>query len=396
MERRIEWGKIRNDLGLTPEFVAAQLRTDLGTINQIEIGGEEPEVGFAEELAALYGIPSSLENDLAEAVTENHQKTLQVLFKSRPGGPQLTERDRAAMARVAAAAAEFTTLERRLNRPDRHQQLGLDYQTDRDYSGWPVGKRLAEKVRMKLGNSDAPVRNLLDLLWAKFGILVVPCELSGQIAAFSFADSFRGPTIVYNPHRSHENIWVLRFTLAHELCHLLFDRGENEPLGWYTSFDDMELETTGDPREVRANAFAIHFLMPSAALTRTLQNPRTGDRPEQTIRELMEQFGLNFKAMRLQLKNFDWLESADYRELPRIAPEPNEEWYTEMPPDKDYFPVPSIPIERRGLFAREIVRAWCDGRIDRGFLREILRAAPGESFEQLPGVYDLQAPSEVA
>jgi Zn-dependent peptidase ImmA (M78 family) len=228
------------------------------------------------------------------------------------------------------------------------------------------------------------------------GILVLPCELSGAIAAFSFADSFRGPTIVYNPHHMHENIWVLRFTIAHELCHLLFDRAEHEPLGRYTAFDDMELETTGDPREVRANAFAVHFLMPYAALSKALLAEGAGDRPEATIRGLMERFGLHFKAMRLHLKNFGWLDAEAVRQLRGVSTEPTEAWFNDIPPDKDFFPVSSIPIERRGILAREVVRAWCEGSIDLGFLREILRAAPGEPFESLPEVYGLQAPSEAA
>jgi Zn-dependent peptidase ImmA (M78 family) len=103
---------------------------------------------------------------------------------------------------------------------------------------------------------------------------------------------------------------VRRFTLAHELCHLIVDRDEGR---------DVALASTEDwaPPDVerRANAFAAMFLMPRAAVQRVVAQ---ANEPPETLA------GAAFVAQRLQvpvqtavhhLKNLDYLDPNTHDEL---------------------------------------------------------------------------------
>ena len=100
----------------------------------------------------------------------------------------------------------------------------------------------------------------------ELGIRCTDLELSDkEIRGVSMAGEDHCPGIVVNTlHYRNEHPFGRRFTLAHELCHVLFDREEGRRL--------VVASGPWAPRgiEQRANAFAAMLLMPPSLIERAV------------------------------------------------------------------------------------------------------------------------------
>jgi hypothetical protein len=188
-------------------------------------------------------------------------------------------------------------------------------------------------------------------------------------AGLTFADAVRGPTIVLNTVGKNANPAVRRFSLAHELCHVLFDRVRSEPLAILSGY----LTEVGLERERRANAFAVRLLCPESVL-RSLD----ADRPLDSVRQLLE-YGLHYAAIRLDLRVEAGIE------VPLIMPpgqlsgmEPELE-RAEAPIGVDSFPLKDAPPERRTLVAEAAARAYASGLIVRDELADYIGVTPADN-----------------
>lgn len=106
-----------------------------------------------------------------------------------------------------------------------------------------------------------------------------------------------GPGVIVNINgvrAHHEN--GRRFTLAHELCHLLFDRFSGEKF----SVDFIGSFQKNDRYEKRANAFAAEFLVPSLAAVLCLG--RTGS-VDDTVSLLTQQYHVGPMPVLQHLRN---------------------------------------------------------------------------------------------
>jgi Zn-dependent peptidase ImmA (M78 family)/transcriptional regulator with XRE-family HTH domain len=116
--------------------------------------------------------------------------------------------------------------------------LGLD-----DYGGDPVN--VARAVRAFWSLPDGPIKNLTSLVESA-GVIVIPCEFETRaMDATSLRLAEMPPVIFMNKHVPGDR-W--RFTLAHELAHLVMHDVPN-----------VEMEDEAD-------AFAAEFLTPQAEL----------------------------------------------------------------------------------------------------------------------------------
>jgi Zn-dependent peptidase ImmA (M78 family) len=121
---------------------------------------------------------------------------------------------------------------------------------------WDHGWVLAEEVLEEL----KPTGQWIDIqgLLKKLKIPVIDLELEdSSIRGVSIAGRHHQYTICINPtYRDGDANEVRRFTLAHELCHLLFDQGKDKKVAVASG--------PWAPRDIerRANAFAAMFLMP--------------------------------------------------------------------------------------------------------------------------------------
>ncbi|MBI5162750.1 MAG: ImmA/IrrE family metallo-endopeptidase [Magnetospirillum sp.] len=141
-----------------------------------------------------------------------------------------------------------------------------------DRSPWDEGYRLATYF---LEDADAlPKGNHLDLdaLLAGLEVKVDEERLDGDgPRGVALAGEKIQPTILINTdHSANRYSPGRRFTIGHELCHLLHDRNRAKRV--------THTSTPWAPQEIeqRANAFAAMLLMPAELIRRTMSEP--GDR----------------------------------------------------------------------------------------------------------------------
>lgn len=113
------------------------------------------------------------------------------------------------------------------------------------------------------------------------------------------------PRIFLNSHHPrHNSELAKRFSLAHELCHLLYDRGYSKRLA-IASGDWAPIDV-----EKRANAFAAMFLMP-ATLIQSYVKRNGSISTWSDIRSFAEQLQVSARAAFAHLENLNVLKPSD-------------------------------------------------------------------------------------
>ena len=209
--------------------------------------------------------------------------------------PKVEEEDLLALAKLQIAAYE----------PGRDlvEIDGLAEPTETDRWPWEQGYQLAEALMASLGSTLVPID--LEELCCRLGVQVQSVELSDpEIRGVAFVGADQRPTIAVNTtHQANTHLFGQRFTLAHELCHLLYDRDRARALalasGPWTSADI----------EKRANAFAAMLLIPTPAVRAWVaQHGPLEDRD--AVRKLAEELQVGFQATLRHLTNLDFLSPA--------------------------------------------------------------------------------------
>ena len=106
-----------------------------------------------------------------------------------------------------------------------------------------------------------------------------------------------------------------RFTLAHELCHLLFDRERGRPLAVASG--------PWVPRaiEQRANAFAAMLLVPTSLLKRTLARLTVAVATKEAVDEVAERLRAGRLAVLNHLTSLGFVDDMDRQRLEdRVSP----------------------------------------------------------------------------
>jgi len=155
------------------------------------------------------------------------------------------------------------------------------------------GRAAAEQVRAALGLGSGPIADLVEaaehLTGADVGTLPLPSGVAGICAT----DPARATSVVLV--NSTDVAERQRFTLAHELGHLLF--------GDKTHVDAIDDDRS--PREVLCDEFARHLLIPEEGVRAWLgHTAKTGGKPrvdERIMALLARHFGASPEATRIQL-----------------------------------------------------------------------------------------------
>ncbi len=128
-----------------------------------------------------------------------------------------------------------------------------------DERAWKQGYQLAESCLEAIDGDivrklPVPVENLLD----HFGISVETIVLHDQsVRAVALAGPKHRPAVLVNDNVAYRSVQTRRFTLAHELCHILHDRNYGATLALASGpWAPVDVEK-------RANAFAAMLLMPT-------------------------------------------------------------------------------------------------------------------------------------
>ncbi len=194
--------------------------------------------------------------------------------------------------------------------PDPQRTRLFDFAGDRPVdasheSAWQQGYQLAEDMSEEfLGPDDGwmDVRGVLDQL----GVAVDYVELEDpNVRAVALIGRAHEPWIAVNrnfPANSAPE--ALRFTLAHELCHLLFDRSYGSALAIASGkWAPVEVEQ-------RADAFAAMFLMPRPLVQRAVARMTDPIATLGGVVHVASTLRTSVKATIFHLKNLDYYDGA--------------------------------------------------------------------------------------
>jgi len=266
--------RAREACGMTQEDVGRQLEVSRSTVAQMELGNRAVTGIELSHLAYLFGkdVRSFLSGEASAG-----EDPLVVLFRLHP--ELSNEQDVLEALRCSVALGrELTNLERLLG-VDRDLVRVAAYPLARPQTKWEAiqqGERIAVEERRRLGLGLAPLPNVAALLEAQ-GVRTARVTLPDDISGLTLVEPEIGFLVVAN--REH-HILRRRFSLAHEYCHLLVDRDQRGLVSRAQDRDEF--------LEVRANAFAAGFLMPTDAVRQFSQTLGKGH-PSRTEAEVFDE-----------------------------------------------------------------------------------------------------------
>jgi Zn-dependent peptidase ImmA (M78 family)/transcriptional regulator with XRE-family HTH domain len=180
----------------------------------------------------------------------------------------------------------------------RQATAGLELDLPASGSPGERGEAAAKWVRDALCLGIAPIADLVEIVERLAGVDVGTAPLPQGVSGICATDPQRETTIVLI--NSDDVAERQRFTLAHELGHLVFGDG--------THVDEADGQRT--PREITCDEFARHLLIPQDGI-RTWLSPPGGSREsqadERTMALLSRHFGTSPEVTRIQLRLMDLL-----------------------------------------------------------------------------------------
>lgn len=172
------------------------------------------------------------------------------------------------------------------------------------------GLERALEIREALGlPPDAPLTGKHDLeatVLTGLGIRIEQIHLDDtNVDGIAIAGPGRAPVIAINKTSPRAATrWGRRMTLAHELCHLLFDMDDEGLVGLVSNpWADAALER-------RANAFAVMLLAPEHAIRTVLAREEAEGWTRSDLEAVMVHLGVGATALTWQLQNLGWIDAA--------------------------------------------------------------------------------------
>jgi hypothetical protein len=227
-----------------------------------------------------------------------------------------------------------------------------------------------------------------DLVEGSFRIPVLQSDLPNWVAGAT-VDTLGVRGILLNASGQNENVWVRRATLAHELCHFLFDPEDVLTSVRVDSYSDSESDPENplgvDFAEQRANAFAVAFLAPPDEVRRIVPGAITVE----GVERVMSTFGIGRVAAHYHVWNANY---RNYDPLPinSVHITPTDEQTAAENLSLDYFRPSSTPLMRRGRFAYLVAAAVNSGTISDDTAAQYLSCSVDELRENIDFLLQLQ------
>lgn len=362
-------------------------------------------MGFtSEELAARVGAtdavlsaasadPAAMDSELAGRIEASLGLSLDALIDgvARPsplsallkGNAQALSADaRFTIAEAVSVAREVQGLRALLGAPTGLGRVE-EFTANADYAHPSGGQasRLAERVRARLQVPKGRV-DLGAHLLEPLGVLMLWAPLPAAIDALAIAQADTGAVIVANPHGAHmQTAPGRRMAVAHELCHLLFDRPKMERFGKACVMEpaDGEPGMWSGPRgaevdlfdriERRARAFAPALLAPPSTLHEVWSSGGAGSDSER-LHRVCAHFGLSASAASMHLANAKVIAHSEALRLasqlsPKLADGADELG----PPSAPL----GVPLLRAGLLLSLAERAFGAGLVSRRWAEEVVQ-----------------------
>lgn len=173
------------------------------------------------------------------------------------------------------------------------------------------GREKAEAIRYQHRFGLSPIRDLFGFIERSFPELLVgryPMADGPDGALVREGNRWLGVVNTYDRLLIRQ-----RFTACHELAHFLFDRF-GDPL-----LIDQDLWGP-DPRETRANAFAVHLILPGEALLAKVRDPKFDLNDENDLVLLSMEYGLSLSSLSFHLMNICGISKAKREWISTIEP----------------------------------------------------------------------------
>ena len=226
----------RESRGLTQSELASRVGVKQGTISKIENGSLEPPADLVEKFASALGYPARLFSHPIEP------RNLPVTFYRKRKSLSAT-----ATKRIEAALnlrrLHLITLLRAVDVPENRVPS-----VDLSEHCYASAREVARELRVRWHVPRGPIQNLTNLL-ESIGILVVRCDFGSSlvdgISIYEKRDHL--PPVIFVSQSLPTD--RMRFTLAHELAHIVLHHHMTLP---------------PDEAEEEADALASEFLMPAS------------------------------------------------------------------------------------------------------------------------------------
>lgn len=327
-----------------------------------------------EELALQTGVTRQSINNYENAKTLPDSKTLSALARALgvtlddllrlPGSATLhnfrfrahTDFDKNPQfaATVLRLLEDYTALEQAVGMPPYAPESTPCHQLEGNE------KRIAEianQFRHRLGLGDAPIPNLFEAV-EEIGLKVLRVHF--PIPGFfglSACSADRGAFVLVNTH--NQSIERQIFTLAHEIGHLIFHRGEYQ--------DTLMEEGTKEEekaREAVADRFASYLLVSQDALDRALT-------VFSDLTKLKAHFRVSYTMMLVRLERMGKLKYNDA--LAKIRQEYKRRTGESLPKDMELEPVlPAEDFPMNQRFTRQVLQALKLGEVSELKAAELL------------------------
>lgn len=258
----------RENAGLTQQEVAEEVGLTRLAVVRIEAGKRAVNSLELAEMARLYG--RGIAEFLEEGVFE--EDPLVALFRAAPGYAEDPKLKRE-LLRCVELCREAANLERLLGLPPSSAFL-VSYGLKSLSSRWDAinqGRYLANQERNRLDLGTSPVWEMAEIT-ARQGVRVTEYEMPDAVSGLFFHSVDTGFAIVINRRHSRSR---RSFSYAHEYCHLLADRDRFGGISHAGNRSELA--------EVRANAFAAHFLMPESGVRSFLKAVGKGEGTRQNL-----------------------------------------------------------------------------------------------------------------
>lgn len=249
--RRIK--RVREELGVATEALAEACGTLPSTITSLEAGTLDPVPGDYILIASrvLRTDFRYFVSDLLDDVEENTRQVFRSLTTPKP--PDLMAIRRFMMFCMAEQELETLLEVQPRSLPPIYPRPGSTAYLHKEQGRLAA---IQERDRLLLGHQ--PVANVFQILRQQgvrlFRHRLADAELSGVTVSHPKA----GACVLVN---CEEDLYRQFFSAAHEYGHVLFDRADIAAKGCIVSYRHTRDELV----EIRANAFAGEFLLPSAA-----------------------------------------------------------------------------------------------------------------------------------
>jgi Zn-dependent peptidase ImmA (M78 family)/transcriptional regulator with XRE-family HTH domain len=229
------------------------------------------------------------------------------------------------------------------------------------------GRVLAETLRNTLELGAEPIPDLPEWLEGRVGVDVVLEPMPDEVAGLCVVV---GGTALAMANSSFP-LGRQRFTLAHELCHVLC--GDPEEVR-----AECDLDEDWTSEETRASSFARHLLLPRAAIERRIAKDPT----DRDVLALMYTYGISFRALLIQLHDFQIID--EHRRQTLIAAGPGRLSYMNGFRSEWTRAYRTCLGERRAPGRQEArcLRAYCEGLIGIGPIADLFGEADAEALRQ--------------